>query len=135
MPLDENDEEARMDMNGGQADSGVVEAEVQVGAEPTRYLRAGRGLPVVLVLSSSATERLRLVGRFAAAHRVVAPMLPVAAGCEWPAATAVLWLRGIIEGLGLERPNVVLAPGLALLAERLASGAEWVGDVTIAAQD
>jgi hypothetical protein len=100
----------------------IIEAVVQVGAAETRYLRCGRGTRVVVVLASTAAERAALMARFGAEYRVIAP-LPAAV----PALSAMAapdieqWLRGVIDGLGLERPTVALAPDLAWLAERLVS--------------
>jgi hypothetical protein len=113
----------------------VVEAEVQVGAAATRYLRAGRGARVAVVLAHDDATRLRLIERFAACCRVVAPVLPEGAATAWPALAAAHWLRDIVEGLGLERPTVVLAPALSLLAGELSRGVDHVGDVIITAQD
>ncbi|CAN5755201.1 hypothetical protein BH23GEM9_BH23GEM9_32220 [soil metagenome] len=112
----------------------LVEAVVQVGDRETLYLRCGRGPRVVVVLAEEATERLRLVQRFARHSRVVAPVPPWEDVDVWPAAAAT-WLRGVIEGLGLDRPTVALAPTLALLAGALSRGADYVGDVIIAADD
>lgn len=142
--------------------AGIIEAVVQVGAQETRYLRCGRGERVVVVLAGQEDERLRLMGRYAAAHCVIAP-IPHQAGAvaaaaresespaaeAAPAATAAApagavvgpvqmqalgedadaleqWLRGVIDGLGLDVPAVLLAPEYAWLAERLACGC---GDV------
>jgi hypothetical protein len=106
----------------------MVRAVVQVGATETVYIRAGRGMPLSVVLASSEPERYRLIARFARNGRVVAPVLPAAA------MTVEEWLRGVIDGLGLERPAVVLAPELAVLAQQLARTAPDL-DVVIAAAD
>jgi hypothetical protein len=106
----------------------MVRAVVQVGATETVYIRAGRGMPLSVVLASSEPERYRLIARFARNGRVVAPVMPAAA------MTVEEWLRGVIDGLGLERPAVVLAPELAVLAQQLARTAPDL-DVVIAAAD
>lgn len=113
----------------------MVEAVVQVGAVETVYLRAGRGERVAVVLAADAAERLRLVRRFAACYRVVAPVPPVPPAGSGGAAHTAAWLHGVIDGLGLDRPTLVLEPALSLLAEQLWRGVAWVGDVVIAAQD
>lgn len=95
----------------------MIEAVVQVGALETRYLRCGRGPSVVLLLADAPDPGA--VARLAADHRVIIPTPPVP-----PLAPGDLerWLRGLIEGLGLEQPVLALAPGLARLAPRLLDG-------------
>jgi hypothetical protein len=103
-------------VTGGQ----VIEAVVQVGAHETRYLRCGRGPRTVIVLAGSADDRAALVGGFGGEYRVIAPATDAFTALTAAAAPAVaVWLRGIIDGLGLERPTVALAPDLAWLADRL----------------
>jgi hypothetical protein len=107
----------------------VIEAVVQVGAQETRYLRCGRGSAAVVVLAVDADQRLDLLKQHAARYRVVAPVPPVCptAGRYGPAGTGhppVVpetaafedWMRGVIDGLGLERPSVVLGPDMAWAA-------------------
>jgi hypothetical protein len=127
-------------------DGGIIEAVVQVGAQETHYLRCGRGDRVVVVLTADAAERRRLMRHYADGGRVIAPVpplrdatAPVAAGGaagepddarRWLAwmtqddegRAAADWIFGVIDGLGLERPAVVLAADLAWLAARLADG-------------
>ncbi|HSJ32727.1 MAG TPA: hypothetical protein VK933_14895 [Longimicrobiales bacterium] len=127
-------------------DGGIIEAVVQVGAQETHYLRCGRGDRVVVVLTGDAAERLRLMRHYADGGRVIAPVPPmrdttppVAAGRaagtpdaarRWPGwmaqdddgRAAADWIFGVIDGLGLDRPAVVLAPDLAWLAARLIDG-------------
>ena len=99
---------------------GIIEAVVQVGAQETRYLRCGRGDQVIVVLAEDAAERLNMLCHYAQHHRVIAP---VPDECPDPNGTAGLtmenWLLGVIDGLGLDQPAIVLAPGLAQVAERL----------------
>ena len=104
----------------------MIEAVVQAGADQTPYLRCGRGERVVVVLAGNAEVRLQLIGRYAAECRVIAPVPREGAAPEWDT-----WLCGVIEGLGLECPDVVLAPDLAAIAERLACGCRaLLGSVT-----
>lgn len=125
-------------------DGGIIEAVVQVGAQETHYLRCGRGDRVVVVLTGDAVERLRLMRLYADGGRVIAPVPPkrdatvVAGGAAgapddarrgpgWMAQdddgrAAADWIFGVIDGLGLARPAVVLAADLAWMAERLVDG-------------
>ena len=127
-------------------DGGIIEAVVQVGAQETHYLRCGRGDRVVVVLTADAAERLRLMRHYAGGGRVIAPVPPVlnamapvavddAAGApddsdrrvnrmphEEEGRAAADWFSGVIDGLGLDRPAVVLAADLAWLAARLVDG-------------
>lgn len=105
------------------SEPGIIEAVVQVGADETRYLRCGRGERVILVLAADDEERLRLLRRFADGCCVIAPVLhrPLRRAADQEAAVEA-WLRDVIDGLGLERPAVLLAPDHAWLADRLADG-------------
>lgn len=108
------------------SDRRLIEAVVQVGADETLYLRCGRGPRVLVVLAQDAAERLRLIERFATEHRVIAPL-----GVGGFATEVERWLCGVIEGLGLERVPVALAPELAWLATRLVQCVDRVEEVTI----
>lgn len=128
-------------------DGFIIEAVVQVGMQETRYLRCGRGEQVVVVLAAGEEERLRLMREYAAGHRVIAPvpfdrtgwrihdqaggLKPVgatsveagAAPVRRPDTSAVSsWLCGVIDGLGLQRPTVVLAGDIGWMAQWLADG-------------
>ncbi|HSK19481.1 MAG TPA: hypothetical protein VK912_10080 [Longimicrobiales bacterium] len=121
-------------------EGGIIEAVVQVGVQETHYLRCGRGDRVVVVLTGDAAERMRLIHHYAGGGRVIAPVPPLGdpirptmaddaagapdAGHRWMAGdddgpAAAEWIVGVIDGLGLDRPAVVLAADLAWLAERL----------------
>jgi hypothetical protein len=104
-------------------DGGIIEAVVQVGTDETPYLRCGRGQRVVVVLTGDADERLRLMRHYSGACCVIAPVPDAAPWMTPPAAAgAGDWIGGVVDGLGLARPVVVLAPDLAWLAEWLADG-------------
>lgn len=99
----------------------VVEAVVQVGENETRYLRCGRGRCLV-VIALDAAERQRLLRQWSGSHRVVAPFLPPQATSS-PGLTRIAdWLRGVLDGLGLEQADVLLAEDAAALQPVLADG-------------
>lgn len=109
----------------------VVEALVQAGWVETRYVRAGRGLPVLLLSRAGLlrTRESRLFRALAREFRVVAPALAPdgeygVGGVTHPMDTRI-WLRDVIEGLGMERPGLVAA---ASLAPMLASFLETEGE-------
>jgi hypothetical protein len=110
----------------------LVQAVVHVGAVETVYLRGGRGDSTCVVLAEADAERMRLMRRFGEHGRVVAPVPPWPTDSLRPAATAA-WLRGVIDGLGLDRPGIVLAADLSALADELARTSPEIGDVIIAA--
>ena len=88
----------------------VVEAVVQVGAQETPYLRCGRGGDCVIVVTTDAAERSRLLTLFDG-YCVVAPLVEQSHP-NWfdDAASLSHWLRGVIDGLGVQRPLVVVRP-------------------------
>lgn len=92
-----------------------IEACIQAGGVETPYLRAGRGATLLLLLGVGPEawrvevfEVLRRLGR------VVRPELvdPVwgagAAAADGNGVDPERWLRDLLEGLGLDRPLVVL---------------------------
>jgi hypothetical protein len=93
----------------------IVEAVVQVGEVATSYLRCGRGAPIVLVALDAAL-RLRLMAGLSREHCVIAPLLPPQATSPPDATSLADWLRGVIDGLGLEQAEIVLAADAAVLA-------------------
>jgi hypothetical protein len=102
--------------------SDEVEAVVQVEGEEIRYRRAGRG-PAVLLLrrnphggipSGGRLEGDSLFRELAEGQRVIAPLSAP------PGRRGAMerWLRGIIEGLGLQAPDLVAEASLAPLLTR-----------------
>ena len=99
----------------------IIEAVVQVGAQETRYLRCGRGAHVVVVLAAGEAERLSLMQEYSAEHRVIAPVPYDRSGwrIHFGSEAVGSWLDGVIDGLGLDRPTVLLASDVAWMAEWL----------------
>jgi hypothetical protein len=95
---------------------GVVEAIVQTGEVETGYRRAGRGRPLVLLSDATPEERDRVFQRLAGTAMVVEPLLPPPPS-EWPR-----WLRGVIDGLGLDCPDLVVVEAWVGAAEAFALG-------------
>jgi len=90
-----------------------VEAVLVTGGDEIPYRRAGHGRPVLLL-----TPDARLFELLARRLRVVQP-LDVPGD---PASTAWhRWLQGLVDGLGLDRPALVVDPLLAGPVRRLAT--------------
>jgi hypothetical protein len=108
----------------------MLEAVVQAGPTETRYMRAGNG-PQLLVLGRAADAPWleELVPRLAEHFRIFVPELPpwvaeaaAVAAQDMTGADAVTeWMRGLIGGLGLDRPGIVAAAPLAELLLRFAA--------------
>ena len=100
--------------------NGTVEAIVQTEGIETTYVRAGAGAPVVLLRASETpAEHDPVVAQLAREFRVFAPDLSCSAGAQCFSG----WLRGLIEGLGLEEPRLIVTASseeeLAALLQRL----------------
>lgn len=94
-------------------------ATIRAGSLETRYARAGVGRPVLLLATPHGElPAAALFTALARECRVFAPRLPRAGGREDTETPA--WLRGLIDGLGLQRPAVIAAPGYAELARDFA---------------
>lgn len=85
--------------------SDMVEALVQAGAEETQYVRAGSGQPVVLLLRASSSPSAimadPLFTRLSREFRVVAPAVP-------SDRELTCWVGDLVDGLGLDRPAIVV---------------------------
>jgi hypothetical protein len=104
----------------------IVEAVVVAGVMETWYRRAGHGPPVLLLTDDRAAFDA-LAGRC----RVLQPNpSPGAVGsAEW-----VAWLKGLVDGLGLCRPAVVVPEDLMAAVVDVAVGdPDRFGPVTVVA--
>jgi pimeloyl-ACP methyl ester carboxylesterase len=97
----------------------MIEAVVQAGPFETPYRRAGTGGTVLLLMADDdPAGRDRLFDQLAGRFRTIAPELPGELA-ETPELMAV-WLRGLIDGLGLDRPAIVAGPTYAAPLRRFA---------------
>lgn len=102
----------------------VAEAVLSSGGAETRYLRAGVGSPVVLLAepSESGPAGGQLFEALARSFRVIRPELPPRAARDFTSGTGApipatpVWLRGVIDGLGLGRCALVAEGALCLSA-------------------
>jgi hypothetical protein len=93
---------------------------VQVDGAETPYSCHGRGRPAVVVAATEA-DRQRLVALLVGEYRIIEPELPALSGSQEDMATLLgQWLLGVVEGLGLQAPTILLAPGFAPLAGSVA---------------
>lgn len=117
----------------------VVEAVLHTGSVQTPYRRAGRGRTLLLLLRGTTDERGEVFLALAREFRVIDPAPPWAGaqgprqtdgrgedsraageedpppGHEWGA-----WLVGVVDGLGLDRPALIVDPMRASLIGALA---------------
>jgi hypothetical protein len=92
-------------------------AVVQVGDVETGYRRAGRGPSVLLLTTAVSASADEVFAALALHFRVIQPAWPVGL----PIADVSHWLRGIIEGLGLERPLLLVDAGSEAGAHQLSA--------------
>lgn len=100
----------------------MIEAVVQTGGVETLYRRAGSGTRVLLL--GGAGGPVAAVGLFewlSVGFRTIAPVLPADVG-EILSGTPELWLRGLVDGLGVERPAIVADESWAHVLLRFAIG-------------
>lgn len=92
----------------------VVKAIVQTGTIETEYRRVGRGPATLLLTRVAAPARDDLLRRLSEDRLVIQPVELAAVGL-WEE-----WLRGVVDGLGLDRPDLVVDADLADLARGFA---------------
>jgi pimeloyl-ACP methyl ester carboxylesterase len=120
----------------------MIEAVVQTGAMETSYRRAGAGCAVLLLTGAGeameAGEPDWLFGQLARHFRIIAPILPAGldggSGRDPAGGGRELedWLRGLIDGLGLDRPALVAgSPRGAGLLRFMALDPDRVGRVAL----
>lgn len=120
-------------------ETGIVEAILHTGAVQTPYRRAGRGPPLLLLVRGTTDERAEVFLALAREFRVIDPTPPWP-GAEGPRPTGGrgedstaageedpppghewgAWLLGVVDGLGLDRPALIVDPGRASLIGTLA---------------
>lgn len=115
--------------------STIVEALVEAGGVETRYCRAGRGTPVLLVARAGVEVRgSRTFAELARHGCVIAPEPPDPAttGAGGGPPRIADWLRDVIDGLGLERPSLVVDEPFGLDAlEFVVTDGERVRDLVV----
>lgn len=115
----------------------AIDAVVLTGPTETPYRRAGSGLPVLL-LSGTGGEISggQLFRELSDQFRVIAPRMPATARERSIALPLSSWLRDLIDGLGLVRPNLVAEEAFGIAALRFAMmDPERVGRLVIVCHD
>ncbi len=117
----------------------AVQALVRADGVEIPYLRAGRG-PAVLLLTGMSREEGEeplpgdgpVLEILSLRFRVIAPLRTPPSGPT----NGAHWIRGIIDGLGLERPMVVAeAEQAPLLLRAIARDPEQIGAVLLLPAD
>jgi hypothetical protein len=97
------------------AEDGFTRASVYIAGRETGYRHAGRGRPV-LILSGDDSIHGRLAAALSSVARVIVPER-----IEGDDSTStVSWIRGLLDGLGLERAGLVADKANGLVAITLA---------------
>lgn len=115
----------------------AINAVVLTGPTETHYRRAGSG-PSVLLLSGTGGEISggQLFRELSDQFRVIAPRMPAAAGEPSIPLALSSWLRDLIDGLGLVRPDLVAEEAFGISALRFAMlDADRVGRLVILSRD
>jgi pimeloyl-ACP methyl ester carboxylesterase len=94
-----------------------VEAVVQTGPTETRYVRAGKGAPVLLLFDDGAVAAVvsQLLETLASEFRVLLPAL-TGRGTDFADAgqgSFSTWLRNFMDGLGVDRFAVITTTSYA----------------------
>lgn len=92
--------------------NGCSWAVLQAGDRQTRYLRVGKGTPVVLLPSQvrSAEFWTSVTDHLSERHRVMMPDFP------WHPSVFGEWFRSFLDGLGVPAVSLVVAEEFALAA-------------------
>lgn len=109
-----------------------VHAWVQVGEAVTGYVRVGRGRTVVLVRGGGSQDPPPdgLLDRLADGFRVIAPTDAAPDGAD-----GIRWLCDLMEGLGLDRPDLVFLGSLPWAGVFLRQHAHRVRRVVVLATE
>jgi pimeloyl-ACP methyl ester carboxylesterase len=93
----------------------IHEAVLVTGAIETHYRRAGNGRPLLLLLPCNSADSAgkQLFEGLATRCRVIAPVQP-------PGVPFSDWLRDLIDGLGLDRPYLIVDTSIAEVARGFA---------------
>jgi pimeloyl-ACP methyl ester carboxylesterase len=94
-----------------------VEAVVQTGPTETRYVRAGKGAPVLLLLDGGAVAAVasQLLETLVSEFRLLLPALDVHGGdfADAGQGSFSMWLRNFMDGLGIDRFAVIATTACA----------------------
>jgi hypothetical protein len=98
-----------------------IRAVVHTGATETAYRRAGSGPPVLLLLGDGpdSPRAIALIEALAGSCRVIAPESPepaYSAHARRRSGGHAVWLRDLMDGLGLVRPCIIADDRFALSA-------------------
>jgi pimeloyl-ACP methyl ester carboxylesterase len=122
---------------------GAIGAVVHTPLTETRYLRAGHGSPVILLGAQDliASPDIDLFAALAQRFRVIVPTFPHPMGdpsddLSGTAISASIWLRHLIDGLGLECPSLVADDAFGVVALGFAlTDPDRVGRLVVLSRD